>query len=200
MPRVPVPFSPVPPTYAARVLAWAAACLFGAASTGQAQRPPGAQPVPGIKSPVSLPSYSVEVYSLAPSSACRPTVGRPMTVIMVLRNTGTTVAPNVPWQLSMFDSRNGVNTIIGAGTRPAIAPGGLDTVTAVATTSAPSVAVHGTVAPNGPVRANTAPIARQAMDRTITLYGVSIPRTVGGGGGGASGPTGIVGGNLPPCP
>lgn len=126
-----------------------------------------------------------------------------MTVFMVVRNTGTTVATNVPWEISMVGSSSRQRIVLGQGTLTSLAHRALDSIAVAATPTEPSVVLSGTVAPRGPVRANTAPIEKVALDRAVQVYGVQAPRSAtnaspGGGGGGAS--IGVVSGNPQPCP
>lgn len=178
--------------------------LLCLAAQAEAQRPPGSQTSPGNLPPTPLSSYAVEVIRITPSGACRPTIGRQMTVFMVVRNTGTTVATNVPWEISMVGSSSRQRTVLGQGTLASLAHRTLDSIAVSATPTEPSVVLSGTVAPRGPVRANTAPVANLALDRAITVYGVQAPRGVtnvlsgAGGGGGAS--MGVVPANQQACP
>ncbi|MBL8960767.1 MAG: hypothetical protein JNJ98_13010 [Gemmatimonadetes bacterium] len=126
-----------------------------------------------------------------------------MTVFMVLKNTGTTVATNVPWEISMVGSSSRQRTVLGQGTLASLAHRSVDSIAVTATPTEPSVVLSGTVAPRGPVRANTAPVANLALDRAITVYGVQTPRGATNassrtGGGGAS--TGVIPGHQQACP
>lgn len=193
----------IPPSLARLAPAGVLLSLACVAAPAVAQRPTGSQPVTGIQPPVTLSSYAVEVVRIQPSAACQPVVNRPMVVFMVLRNTGATTAAGVPWEMSMTDSRSRQRTVLGQGTLATLARGRLDSIAVVATPTAPVVVLSGTVAPQGPTRANTAPIERLAIDRPVGVFGEQAARTAqgaGGSGGGAGGAsTGVAPGHLPLC-
>lgn len=194
-------YSPSSLAFGGRAMACVAALLLVVAPPAAAQRPPGAQPVVGVKPPVSLPTYAVEVAAIKVSPTCTPVVGRRMTIHVILRNIGNTVASGVPWLIALNTGPiGGSSTVVGQGTWPSVR--GMDTITVVAIPSVPRFTVHGSLAPNGPVPANTAPVASQALDVPAVASPFVQSTPTAGGGGGGSGPSGVVPGRgvLPPCP
>lgn len=88
------------------------AAALGLSTPATAQRPTGAQPVQGIRGPVSLPTYAIEVQIVEPVEKCTPAAGVAINLRMLMRNTGTTTAANVPWKVVLNNLRTRSSTAV----------------------------------------------------------------------------------------